>query len=74
MKHATPIAHMITTRNPRIIGRLKKSLIADLGLSAGIILDEEGCKGEANVFEEKESTSTIADLGLIVDIVLDEGG
>jgi len=42
MKDAMPIAHMITTRKPRIIGRVKKSLIADLGLSADIVLDEEG--------------------------------
>jgi hypothetical protein len=38
---------MITTMNPRIMGRLKKSLIADLamiadlGLIADIVLDEE---------------------------------
>jgi metal-sulfur cluster biosynthetic enzyme len=65
---------MITTRNPRIMGRLKKSLIADLGLIVDIVLGEEGCNGEANVFEEKETTSSIVDLGLIADIVLDEEG
>jgi hypothetical protein len=42
MKDAKPIAHIITTRNPRIMGRVKKSLIADLGLIVDIVLDEEG--------------------------------
>jgi hypothetical protein len=42
MRHARPIANMITTRNPRIMGRVKKSLIADLGPIAAIVLDEEG--------------------------------
>jgi hypothetical protein len=56
MKHARPIANMITTRNPRIMGRVKKSLIADLGPIAAIVLDEEGWNGEAAVFEERERT------------------
>jgi hypothetical protein len=42
MRDAKPIAHIITTRNPRIMGRVKKSLIADLGLIVDIVLDEEG--------------------------------
>jgi hypothetical protein len=42
IKDARPIANRIMTRNPRIMGRLKKSLIADLGPIAAIVLDEEG--------------------------------